>query len=171
MSCGDIFLGLLAVLFPPIAVWIKRGLCSADSLLNILLCVLGYLPGLLHAWYIIAQYPDPDYEPIPGDEEDRVTYYYVSRDGMPPQSGAGGAHGGPGQAPPGAAGQPDGGRAHRELQRGGSAYGTLNSNYGRTRGNSTGQGNASAGQGSAEQQNMPPSYTEAVKGDNKVQSP
>lgn len=37
--CGsDIFLGLIAVLFPPLAVWVKRGICSADSLINIALC-------------------------------------------------------------------------------------------------------------------------------------
>lgn len=37
--CGsDIFLGVIAILFPPIAVWVKRGLCSADSLINIALC-------------------------------------------------------------------------------------------------------------------------------------
>jgi len=62
MCSTDIFLGLLAVLFPPLAVWVKRGLCSADSLINILLSTLGYLPGLFHAWYIIAKYPEPDYE-------------------------------------------------------------------------------------------------------------
>ena len=28
-------------------VWIKAGICSADSLINILLCVLGYIPGLI----------------------------------------------------------------------------------------------------------------------------
>jgi hypothetical protein len=31
-------------------VWIKRGICSADSFINIALCCLGWLPGLLHAW-------------------------------------------------------------------------------------------------------------------------
>jgi hypothetical protein len=31
-------------------VWIKRGICTADSLINIALCCLGYIPGLLHAW-------------------------------------------------------------------------------------------------------------------------
>jgi uncharacterized membrane protein YqaE (UPF0057 family) len=37
--CGsDIFLGLVAILFPPLAVWVKRGICSADSLINIALC-------------------------------------------------------------------------------------------------------------------------------------
>ena len=53
----DLFLALIAVLFPPIAVWIKTGICSCASLVNILLCVLGYLPGLFHAWYIIAAHP------------------------------------------------------------------------------------------------------------------
>lgn len=39
IMCGsDILLGLLAILFPPLAVWVKRGICSADSLINILLC-------------------------------------------------------------------------------------------------------------------------------------
>ncbi|KAI4165443.1 MAG: hypothetical protein LQ342_000852 [Letrouitia transgressa] len=45
--------------------------------------MLGFIPGLLHAWYIIAKYPDPcdpdGYEPLPADSESgRVTYYYVS---------------------------------------------------------------------------------------------
>ncbi|KAF2488119.1 hypothetical protein BDY17DRAFT_320620 [Neohortaea acidophila] len=77
--CGsDIFLGLIAILFPPIAVWVKRGICGADSIINILLCVLGFLPGLIHAWYIIAVTPDPTYVQLPQDaEQGRVTYYYV----------------------------------------------------------------------------------------------
>jgi uncharacterized membrane protein YqaE (UPF0057 family) len=37
--CGsDICLGIIAIFFPPIAVWVKRGLCSADSIINIALC-------------------------------------------------------------------------------------------------------------------------------------
>ena len=31
-------------------VWVKRGICSCDSIINIALCMLGYLPGLIHAW-------------------------------------------------------------------------------------------------------------------------
>ncbi|KAI1819487.1 hypothetical protein F4861DRAFT_543878 [Xylaria intraflava] len=71
MCSPDLFLGLIAILFPPLAVWVKRGICSADSIINILLCMLGYIPGLLHAWYIIAQYPDAwDYESVEqGDYE------------------------------------------------------------------------------------------------------
>ncbi|KAI9736438.1 MAG: hypothetical protein M1818_006172 [Claussenomyces sp. TS43310] len=80
MCSPDIFLGLIAILFPPLAVWVKTGICSADSLINILLCCLGFLPGLLHAWYIIARYPDPaGYDAVPQDAEGggRVTYVYV----------------------------------------------------------------------------------------------
>lgn len=99
--CGsDVFLGLIAILFPPIAVWVKRGLCSADSLINIALCCtstqlphkrrrfltqctgLGFLPGLLHAWYIIITYPDETYTQVPQDaEQGNVTYYYVQTSG------------------------------------------------------------------------------------------
>ncbi|PIG87566.1 mitochondrion biogenesis protein (She9) [Aspergillus arachidicola] len=88
--CGsDIFLAILAIFFPPVSVWIKVGICTADSIINLALCCLGYVPGLLHAWYIILKYPeqdpdDPYYEPIPGNahrrdvENGHVTYYYVS---------------------------------------------------------------------------------------------
>jgi len=60
MCCSaDIFLGVIAILFPPLPVWVKCGICSADSIINILLCTLGYFPGLLHSWYIIAKFPEP----------------------------------------------------------------------------------------------------------------
>ncbi|KAI9679324.1 MAG: hypothetical protein M1817_005344 [Caeruleum heppii] len=79
MCSSDIFLGLIAILFPPLAVWIKRGVCSADSLINIALSILGFIPGLLHAWYIIARYPETDYAALDQDPESgRVTYYYVN---------------------------------------------------------------------------------------------
>lgn len=66
----DCILVLLAVIFPPLPVWIKRGLCSADSLINILLCCLGYFPGLIHSWYIISKYPEDQYIII--DEEQQL---------------------------------------------------------------------------------------------------
>ena len=185
-TCADFFLAILAILFPPLAgkcqfiscmhplpiviqrlrlVWIKRGICSADSLLNLLLLILGYVPGLIHAWYIIARYPE-DYEPVTGhDPEDgRVTYYYVSRDTLPPP-----------QPGPAASGAPDGGKAHRQLQRGPS-YGAINAqaqNSAQAPASSSqaNQANASQSQqgpeGSAK---PPPTYAEAIKGDNKIQT-
>lgn len=57
MDPKDIFLIVLAFFLPPVAVAVKRGLCSADFLINLILFVLGFVPGLLHAWYIIVTYP------------------------------------------------------------------------------------------------------------------
>ncbi|WPK26888.1 hypothetical protein PUMCH_004256 [Australozyma saopauloensis] len=72
--CGclsDICLIILLVLFPPLPVWIRRGLCSADGWINVLLCILGYFPGLIHSWYIIAKYP-----PCSGNHGSKVYYVY-----------------------------------------------------------------------------------------------
>ncbi|KAL4928742.1 putative stress response RCI peptide [Aspergillus undulatus] len=154
--CGsDLFLAILAIFFPPVSVWIKLGICTADSIINIALCCLGYIPGLLHAWYIILKNPEPDYddpsyEPVPnrrGDVENgHVTYYYVSH-----------------QAP-------------NQSQRG---YGTLppqqSSGQSQSRQpafkpqheQSSAAGSSSQGQ---DESRPPPTYAEAVKGDNKVQS-
>ncbi|CAI4210767.1 unnamed protein product [Parascedosporium putredinis] len=87
MCSADIFLGVLAILFPPLPVWVKCGICSADSLINILLFFLGYIPGLIHAWYIIAKYPDPVFEYNRVDQEDgsRVTYVVIQSPATSPR--------------------------------------------------------------------------------------
>ncbi|RKF81570.1 hypothetical protein GcM1_05775 [Golovinomyces cichoracearum] len=63
MNDSDVFLGLLAILFPPFIVWYKCGIISADFIINICLCLLGGIPGIAHAWYIIyilsRDYNDP----------------------------------------------------------------------------------------------------------------
>jgi uncharacterized membrane protein YqaE (UPF0057 family) len=51
---GTIFLYFLAIWIPFVPVAIRRG-CSADLLINILLCILGWIPGVIHAWYIISK--------------------------------------------------------------------------------------------------------------------
>lgn len=53
----DCILVLISLIFPPLPVWIKCGVCSAESWINIGLCLLGYIPGVLHSLYIIAKYP------------------------------------------------------------------------------------------------------------------
>lgn len=79
-------------------------------MINIALCLLGYIPGLIHAWvsnplsviaqlvanitlqYIICTYPDPGYEPIDGSES-QVHVYYIRGGPPPPSAGPGpGAH-------------------------------------------------------------------------------
>ncbi|KAF5318451.1 hypothetical protein D9619_010730 [Psilocybe cf. subviscida] len=53
-SNSDVFLYFLAILLPPVSVFLKRG-CAADFWINVLLCILGWLPGVIHAWYIISK--------------------------------------------------------------------------------------------------------------------
>ncbi len=57
LSCGDFILFIIAIIFPPFPVIVRRGLCSSDLIINVMLCMFGYIPGLLHAWYIVANYP------------------------------------------------------------------------------------------------------------------
>ncbi|MBF0378693.1 MAG: YqaE/Pmp3 family membrane protein [Desulfamplus sp.] len=49
---------ILAVLLPPLGVFIEAGL-GKQFLINILLTVLGYLPGVVHAVWIIAKSNTP----------------------------------------------------------------------------------------------------------------
>jgi uncharacterized membrane protein YqaE (UPF0057 family) len=49
----DILKLILGVLLPPLGVFMEVGL-SAQFFLNILLTLLGYIPGVIHAVWIIA---------------------------------------------------------------------------------------------------------------------
>ncbi|KAI9880593.1 MAG: hypothetical protein M1830_001944 [Pleopsidium flavum] len=151
MCSSDIFLGLIAILFPPIAVWVKRGLCNADSFINIALCCLGFVPGLLHAWYIIAKFPETDYDSIPqdGGERGTVTYVYSPNERASSERGRQSENRGYGTnermlAPPPAQQQSGGMKGQQGVAR------------------------EDAGQSSAE--GVPPSYDQAVRGDHKVQT-
>ncbi|MEW4527945.1 MAG: YqaE/Pmp3 family membrane protein [Maioricimonas sp. JB045] len=52
-TTGDIFRILLAVLLPPVGVFMQVGF-GAQFWINILLTLLGYIPGIVHAVWIIA---------------------------------------------------------------------------------------------------------------------
>lgn len=49
---GDILRVILAILFPPVGVALETGL-SKTLLLNIVLTILGFIPGIIHALYVI----------------------------------------------------------------------------------------------------------------------
>merc|ERR1712210_37303 len=42
---------LCALIFPPISVLLVRG-CGCDFLLNIILTLLAYIPGMIHAFWV-----------------------------------------------------------------------------------------------------------------------
>ncbi|KIY50949.1 cation transport-related protein, partial [Fistulina hepatica ATCC 64428] len=46
---------IFAFIFPPLGVFLERG-CGVDLLINICLTILGWIPGIIHALYIILKY-------------------------------------------------------------------------------------------------------------------
>lgn len=57
MHARDWFLVFIAIFLPPVAVGLKRGFFSKDLLINVLLFLLGFIPGLIHALYVVSQHP------------------------------------------------------------------------------------------------------------------
>ena len=49
----DVLRIILAILIPPLGVFLQVGL-GGQFWLNVLLTILGYFPGLIHAIYIIV---------------------------------------------------------------------------------------------------------------------
>ena len=49
---NKILLAIIAVLLPPLAVFLKTG-AGKDLIINIVLCLFFYVPGILHALWLI----------------------------------------------------------------------------------------------------------------------
>jgi uncharacterized membrane protein YqaE (UPF0057 family) len=45
---------ILAILLPPVAVFLKSGV-GKDLIINIILCLIFYVPGILHALWLITK--------------------------------------------------------------------------------------------------------------------
>ncbi len=54
ITVGDPLKILFAIILPPLGVFLEVGLTGAFWL-NILLTILGYIPGIFHALYIILK--------------------------------------------------------------------------------------------------------------------
>ena len=50
----DVVRILIAILLPPLGVFLQVGI-GLQFLINILLTLLGYIPGIIHAVYIIVR--------------------------------------------------------------------------------------------------------------------
>ncbi|KAI5365279.1 Putative proteolipid membrane potential modulator [Septoria linicola] len=46
-----LLLVIITIFFPPVGVYLVAG-CGADLFINIVLTILGYIPGHIHAFYI-----------------------------------------------------------------------------------------------------------------------
>lgn len=51
---NKIVLIILAILLPPIAVFLKCG-AGKDLVINVVLCLLFYLPGVVHAVWVVTR--------------------------------------------------------------------------------------------------------------------
>ncbi|HEX2591343.1 MAG TPA: YqaE/Pmp3 family membrane protein [Rhizomicrobium sp.] len=51
---GDLFRILLAVILPPLGVFMEVGL-TTQFWVNVVLTMFGFIPGIIHAVYIIAR--------------------------------------------------------------------------------------------------------------------
>lgn len=114
--------------------------------------MLGFIPGLLHAWYIIAKFPENDYDAIPSHdaEQGRVAYIIVQ--------------------------SPDGSQrrvANTNLRPAGSparGYGTTAPMAPPVHQSENGAWDNNTSEGSNNAGGVPPTYAEAVKGDHKIQT-
>ena len=51
---NKLLLIIIAILLPPLAVYLKAG-ANKDLVINILLCLLAYIPGILHALWLLLK--------------------------------------------------------------------------------------------------------------------
>jgi uncharacterized membrane protein YqaE (UPF0057 family) len=51
---NKIVLIILAIIFPPIAVFLKNG-AGKDLIINILLCLAFFFPGVIHALWVVTK--------------------------------------------------------------------------------------------------------------------
>ncbi|NRD71968.1 YqaE/Pmp3 family membrane protein [Shewanella sp. VB17] len=54
MDTNKLLLVVIAILLPPVAVFLKSGV-GQDLLINIILCILFFIPGVLHALWVVTK--------------------------------------------------------------------------------------------------------------------
>jgi len=51
----QILLIILAIFIPPLAVFLKKETCDFDVILNLILTIFFFLPGIIHAVWVIMK--------------------------------------------------------------------------------------------------------------------
>ncbi|KAF3516197.1 hypothetical protein DY000_02059818, partial [Brassica cretica] len=62
---------LIAVLLPPLGVCLSRGCCTVEFLICLVLTIVGYVPGIIYALYVIVFKKQEEYF----NEARRPLYY------------------------------------------------------------------------------------------------
>lgn len=66
VTCMDICKVFWAIFLPPLAVFLEKG-CGSAFVLNILLTLLGWLPGQIHAFCVILHCIEDDSPSAPAN--------------------------------------------------------------------------------------------------------
>lgn len=56
VTCSDIIKLIAAFLLPPLGVFLEKGACDKDFWIDVLLTILGWLPGIIYAVWIIVRF-------------------------------------------------------------------------------------------------------------------
>ncbi|CAG8124673.1 unnamed protein product [Penicillium olsonii] len=67
-TASDVCKIFFAIILPPLGVFLERG-CGADLLINICLTILGWIPGIIHAMYVLLTF-------APGVAADQIYQLY-----------------------------------------------------------------------------------------------
>ena len=51
---NKIVLIIISILLPPLAVFLKKGF-GKDLIINIILCLIFYVPGIIHAIWVVTR--------------------------------------------------------------------------------------------------------------------
>ena len=51
---NPVVLIILSIILPPVAVFLKKG-ANKDLVINIVLCLLGFMPGVIHALWLTTR--------------------------------------------------------------------------------------------------------------------
>lgn len=51
----QILLIVLAIFIPPLAVFLKKEACDMDVIINLILTIFFFIPGLIHAIWVILK--------------------------------------------------------------------------------------------------------------------
>ncbi|MBN2373895.1 YqaE/Pmp3 family membrane protein [bacterium] len=54
MIMNKIFLIIISIILPPLGVFLKSGF-GKDFIINVILCLLFYIPGILHALWVVTR--------------------------------------------------------------------------------------------------------------------
>ncbi|KAL6453824.1 T23F2.3 UPF0057 membrane protein T23F2.3 [Candida maltosa Xu316] len=55
LTCSDLIKFIAAFFLPPLGVLMETG-CGKQLVICILLTILGYIPGIIYAFYVILKY-------------------------------------------------------------------------------------------------------------------